>query len=51
MTYDITALRALFPALSAGTAHFDGPGGTQTPDRSSRPSHRHWRTLCRTAAR
>nr|WSY57302.1 cysteine desulfurase-like protein [Streptomyces sp. NBC_00886] len=31
MTYDITALRALFPALSAGTAHFDGPGGTQTP--------------------
>ncbi|MBK6014558.1 cysteine desulfurase-like protein [Streptomyces sp. MBT53] len=31
MTYDITALRALFPALSTGTAHFDGPGGTQTP--------------------
>lgn len=31
MTYDITALRAQFPALSAGTAHFDGPGGTQTP--------------------
>ncbi|MEV6483401.1 cysteine desulfurase-like protein [Streptomyces sp. NPDC051576] len=31
MTYDITALRALFPALDAGTAHFDGPGGTQTP--------------------
>ncbi|MEV0736543.1 cysteine desulfurase-like protein [Streptomyces sp. NPDC050549] len=31
MTYDITALRALFPALSSGTAHFDGPGGTQTP--------------------
>ncbi|MFI6463433.1 cysteine desulfurase-like protein [Streptomyces sp. NPDC050538] len=31
MVYDITALRALFPALSGGTAHFDGPGGTQTP--------------------
>jgi cysteine desulfurase family protein (TIGR01976 family) len=31
VTYDITALRALFPALSTGTAHFDGPGGTQTP--------------------
>ncbi|MEU6026068.1 cysteine desulfurase-like protein [Streptomyces tauricus] len=32
MTYDITALRAQFPALSAGIAHFDGPGGTQTPE-------------------
>ncbi|WP_367324956.1 cysteine desulfurase-like protein [Streptomyces sp. HUAS ZL42] len=31
MTYDITAVRAQFPALAAGTAHFDGPGGTQTP--------------------
>lgn len=31
MTYDIAALRSRFPALSAGTAHFDGPGGTQTP--------------------
>ncbi|MER5911371.1 cysteine desulfurase-like protein [Streptomyces sp. NPDC001982] len=31
MTYDITALRSQFPALSANTAHFDGPGGTQTP--------------------
>ncbi|MFD3310607.1 cysteine desulfurase-like protein [Streptomyces sp. NPDC058694] len=31
MTYDIAALRSQFPALSAGTAHFDGPGGTQTP--------------------
>ncbi|MEV4035954.1 cysteine desulfurase-like protein [Streptomyces umbrinus] len=31
MTYDITALRSQFPALGAGTAHFDGPGGTQTP--------------------
>ncbi|MET7682522.1 cysteine desulfurase-like protein [Streptomyces sp. NPDC005423] len=31
MTYDIAAIRARFPALAAGTAHFDGPGGTQTP--------------------
>ncbi|MEU1042399.1 cysteine desulfurase-like protein [Streptomyces sp. NPDC005551] len=31
MTYDVGALRAQFPALRAGTAHFDGPGGTQTP--------------------
>jgi cysteine desulfurase family protein (TIGR01976 family) len=29
--YDVDALRAQFPALLAGTAHFDGPGGTQTP--------------------
>ncbi|MGW5065416.1 cysteine desulfurase-like protein [Streptomyces cyaneofuscatus] len=31
MSYDVRALRAQFPALRAGTAHFDGPGGTQTP--------------------
>ncbi|WP_328745133.1 cysteine desulfurase-like protein [Streptomyces sp. NBC_00285] len=31
MTYDIAAIRSHFPALAAGTAHFDGPGGTQTP--------------------
>jgi cysteine desulfurase family protein (TIGR01976 family) len=31
VTYDIAALRSHFPALAAGTAHFDGPGGTQTP--------------------
>ncbi|WP_309063525.1 cysteine desulfurase-like protein [Streptomyces sp.] len=31
MTYDLTALRAQVPALAAGTAHFDGPGGTQMP--------------------
>lgn len=28
---DVTALRAGFPSLSSGIAHFDGPGGTQTP--------------------
>jgi cysteine desulfurase family protein (TIGR01976 family) len=32
MTYDVAAVRAQFPALRAGTAHFDGPGGTQVPD-------------------
>lgn len=28
---DVAALRAGFPSLSTGIAHFDGPGGTQTP--------------------
>ncbi|MCR8669897.1 cysteine desulfurase-like protein [Agrococcus sp. HG114] len=28
---DVDALRAGFPALASGIAHFDGPGGTQTP--------------------
>lgn len=31
MPYDVAALRACFPALASGVAHFDGPGGTQTP--------------------
>ncbi len=31
MEYDIESVRSDFPALSAGSAHFDGPGGTQTP--------------------
>lgn len=30
--YDVAAVRAHFPALREGAAHFDGPGGTQTPD-------------------
>jgi cysteine desulfurase family protein (TIGR01976 family) len=29
--YDVAAVRAEFPSLAAGFAHFDGPGGTQTP--------------------
>ncbi|MFC3687825.1 cysteine desulfurase-like protein [Aquipuribacter hungaricus] len=29
---DVAALRARFPQLVGGSAHFDGPGGTQTPD-------------------
>ncbi|HTJ69989.1 MAG TPA: cysteine desulfurase-like protein [Actinospica sp.] len=31
MTYDAASVRAHFPALASGFAHFDGPGGTQTP--------------------
>ena len=30
--YDVEALRRHFPSLAGGTAYFDGPGGTQTPD-------------------
>ena len=29
--YDVAAVRAHFPALRHGAAHFDGPGGTLTP--------------------
>src|SRR5919206_1494571 len=32
MNLDVAAVRASFPALAAGAAHFDGPGGTQVPD-------------------
>lgn len=32
MTYDVDRVRARIPALADGTAYFDGPGGTQTPD-------------------
>jgi cysteine desulfurase family protein (TIGR01976 family) len=31
LSLDIAALRAHFPSLQSGIAHFDGPGGTQTP--------------------
>lgn len=30
--FDVDAIRAHFPALTDGAAHFDGPGGSQTPD-------------------
>ena len=30
--YDVAAVRARFPALLEGAAHFDGPGGSQTPE-------------------
>ncbi|MGH3095732.1 MAG: cysteine desulfurase-like protein [Streptosporangiales bacterium] len=29
--YDVRAVRAEFPALAEGAAHFDGPGGSQVP--------------------
>ncbi|HZX02767.1 cysteine desulfurase-like protein [Kribbella sp.] len=29
--FDVTAVRKQFPALEEGAAHFDGPGGSQTP--------------------
>ena len=32
MSYDVARIRSHFPALREGAAHFDGPGGTQTPD-------------------
>ena len=35
-SYDVGAVRAAFPALKAGTAHFDGPGGTQVPEAVAR---------------
>ena len=31
MPLDVAALRSAYPSLSSGIAHFDGPGGTQTP--------------------
>lgn len=31
MSFDVAALRADFPSLASGIAHFDGPGGTQAP--------------------
>ena len=31
MSLDVAALRTQFPSLASGLAHFDGPGGTQTP--------------------
>jgi cysteine desulfurase family protein (TIGR01976 family) len=32
MSYDVAKVRAHFPALDEGAAHFDGPGGSQVPD-------------------
>ena len=31
-SYDVAAVRDLFPSLRAGYAHFDGPGGSQVPE-------------------
>ena len=30
-SYDVARVRSAFPALRSGTAHFDGPGGSQVP--------------------
>lgn len=30
--YDVRAVREHFPSLRSGRAHFDAPGGTQTPE-------------------
>ncbi|MBE7162567.1 MAG: cysteine desulfurase-like protein [Williamsia herbipolensis] len=30
-SFDVESFRAAFPSLQSGIAHFDGPGGTQTP--------------------
>jgi cysteine desulfurase family protein (TIGR01976 family) len=39
MSIDVAAVRSHFPALAAGAAHFDGPGGSQTPDLVARAVH------------
>lgn len=31
MSFDVAEVRSHFPSLTSGVAHFDGPGGTQTP--------------------
>jgi cysteine desulfurase family protein (TIGR01976 family) len=36
MNYDVTAVRKHFPALTEGAAHFDGPGGSQSPTQVAR---------------
>ncbi|WP_375481661.1 cysteine desulfurase-like protein [uncultured Jatrophihabitans sp.] len=36
---DVESVRAQFPSLRAGTAHFDGPGGSQTPEPVARAIH------------
>jgi cysteine desulfurase family protein (TIGR01976 family) len=36
---DVAAVREQFPALAAGAAHFDGPGGSQTPAVVARAVH------------
>jgi cysteine desulfurase family protein (TIGR01976 family) len=36
MNYNVAAVRAHFPALEEGAAHFDGPGGSQSPAQVAR---------------
>jgi cysteine desulfurase family protein (TIGR01976 family) len=35
-SYDVERIRSHFPALREGAAHFDGPGGSQTPEAVAR---------------
>ncbi|MDP9101120.1 MAG: cysteine desulfurase-like protein [Actinomycetota bacterium] len=44
MTYDVASVRAQFPALAEGLAHFDGPGGTQVPEAVSNAIHEAYRS-------
>ncbi len=37
--YDVARVRAAYPSLTAGGAHFDGPGGSQTPAVVARAVH------------
>src|SRR3954467_14748654 len=37
--YDVARVRAAYPSLAAGGAHFDGPGGSQTPLAVARAVH------------
>ena len=39
-----------FPSLAGGTAYFDGPGGTQTPDVVGEAMRKAITRRCRTAA-
>ncbi|MEO9137651.1 MAG: aminotransferase class V-fold PLP-dependent enzyme, partial [Jatrophihabitans sp.] len=39
MGIDVANLRSHFPALRHGVAHFDGPGGSQTPEPVARAVH------------
>jgi selenocysteine lyase/cysteine desulfurase len=31
MSFDVARVRAAFPAVDRGVAHFDGPGGSPAP--------------------
>ncbi|MBE7187434.1 cysteine desulfurase-like protein [Jatrophihabitans endophyticus] len=39
MAFDVAAVRSHFPSLASGIAHFDGPGGSQTPAPVARAVH------------
>ena len=41
-TLDVERVRSAFPSLSLGVAHFDSPGGSQTPSASPTRWRRRW---------